>query len=290
MALKRDLKGVTDYFLELVKSEAIGAFLCDKNCILECSTDLLIFLANGRLRYFLDEIKADRIKSRKISEEDLSRFFAFCEFYHFSPYDYEGELNSIDLFLNELLCLVNYSVLTAREISATRDGKKIKALQKYYRDTKKLIETQYLKEEIKDPRRTECRLKTLYTFCFELSNDEQLEQAQTIEKTFNFKFKIKNKEIEPFTFQQRLGKDLTKYDINYVLCLFDVLHRTEGQLLSYSKPREEYEAINRLLNGLNVFFGLGIKELIDSNEFNIAIREGLAEYTKNQEKNNFLSP
>lgn len=283
MALKRDLKGVTDYFLGLVKSEAIGAFLRDKNCILECSTDLLIFLANGRLRYFLDEIKVDRIKSHKISEEDLSSFFAFCEFYYFDPYC--SDLDPLDLFINELLCLVNYSILTAREINVTRDGKKIKALQKYYRDTKKLIETQYLKEEIKDPRRTECRLKTLYTFCFELSNDEQLEQAQTIEKTFNFKFQIKNGGIEPFTFQQILGKDLTKYDFEYVLRLFDVLHRTEGQLLYCGKPREEYGVINRLLNGLNVFFGFGIKELIDSNEFNIAIREGLAEYTKNQEKN-----
>ena len=61
MALKRDLKGITDDFLELVKSEVIGAFLCDKNCILECSTDLLISLANGRLRYFLKSVLCARL-------------------------------------------------------------------------------------------------------------------------------------------------------------------------------------------------------------------------------------
>ena len=283
MALKRDLKGVTDDFLELVKSEVIGAFLCDKNCILECSTDLLIFLANGRLRYFLDEIKADRIKSRKVSEEDLSSIFAFCEFYHFDPY--YGELAPLDLFLSELLCLVNYSISTARGLNKKRDDKTAQQLQKYYNNTKNLIETQYLKEKIKDVDKTRARLKMLYCFCFEFSSDEQLEQIETIEKIFSFKFQIKNGGIEHFTFQQILGKDLTKYDFEYVLRLFDVLHRTEGQLLYCGKPREEYGVINRLLNGLNVFFGFGIKELIDSNEFNIAIREGLAEYTKNQEKN-----
>ena len=282
MALKRDLKGVTDDFLELVKSEVIGAFLCDKNCILECSTDLLIFLANGRLRYFLDEIKVDRIKSRKVSEEDLSSIFAFCEFYHFDPY--YGELAPLDLFLSELLCLVNYSISTARGLNKKRDDKTAQQLQKYYNNTKNLIETQYLKEKIKDADKTRARLKMLYCFCFEFSSDEQLEQIETIEKIFNFKFQIKNGEIEPFTFQQILGKDLTKYDFEYVLRLFDVLKSTQGQLWSYQNPRDEYEAINRLLRGLNEFFELGIKELIDSNEFNIAVREGLNEYLKKSKK------
>ncbi|MBF0983704.1 MAG: hypothetical protein HXK63_00950 [Campylobacter sp.] len=282
MALKRDLKGITDDFLELVKSEVIGAFLCDKNCILECSTDLLISLANGRLRYFLDEIKVDRIKSRKVSEEDLSSIFAFCEFYHFDPY--YGEPAPLDLFLSELLCLVNYSISTARGLNKKRDDKTAQQLQKYYNNTKNLIETQYLKEKIKDADKTRARLKMLYCFCFELSSNEQLEQIETIEKIFNFKFQIKNGEIEPFTFQQILGKDLTKYDFEYVLRLFDVLKSTQGQLWSYQNPRDEYEAINRLLRGLNEFFELGIKELIDSNEFNVAVREGLNEYLKKSKK------
>ncbi len=283
MALKRDLKGVTDDFLELVKSEAIGTFLRDKNCILECSTDLLIFLANRRLRYFLDEIKVDRIKSRKVNEEDLSSLFAFCEFYHFDPY--YGELSPLDLFLSELLHLINYSISTNREVNKKRDNKAIaQQLQKYYNSTKKLIETQYLKEKIKSVDKTRSRLKTLYCFCFEFSSDEQLEQIETIEKMFNFKFQIKNGKIEPFTFQQILGKDLTRYDFKYVLHLFDILQSTQGQLWTYQNPRDEYEAINRLLRGLNEFFELGIKELIDSNEFNIAVREGLNEYLKKSKK------
>lgn len=315
--LKIEKNGIKEEFLNFINSEKTRAYI-KKSETKFFNQELLNVVVTGRLSYFLDEIKIGKNSSEKeinpyeaeMNNDDflklinsLSCLFVFND----------EAINAIptsptqkDIIFFWLLDLIYFSLSSQANLKSIREKDYLKDIEKMIRQTTSFLEKHFLHCNIADffinkycqdlnkDKRDEAKnhnafyiflflIIKAYDFCF--GERSKKDVCGFLEYTLGFKYNEVKNLSDYELFKHITSLDFDRDDLYTIIPLFKILDNLTSERKTLIEEKEFLKNLTEDLILLNNTFGLGIKERIKTNEFNIAVKDGLNKYLKNQEKN-----
>ena len=315
--LKIEKNGIKEEFLNFINSEKTKAYI-KKSETKFFNQELLNVVVTGRLSYFLDEIKIGKNSSEKeinpyeieMNYDDflklinsLSCLFV-CNDEAINVIPTSPTQKNIIFFW--LLDLIYFSLASQADLKNIREKDYLKDIEKIIRQTTSFLEKHFLHCNIADffinkycqdldkNKQDEAKnhnafyiflflIVEAYDFCF----DERLnkESCNYLEYTWGFKYDEVKNLSDYELFKHITSLDFDRNDLYTIIPLFKILDKLTSEKEALIKQKELLKDLTKDLILLNDTFKLGIRERIKTNEFNIAVKDGLNKYLKNQEKN-----
>ena len=315
--LKIEKNGIKGEFLEFINSEKTRAYI-KKSESKFFNQEILNTIVKGRLRYLLDDIKIGKNSDEKEInpyeiEMNIDDFLKLINSLSCLFVCNDEAINAIpasptkkDVIFFWLLDLIYFSLAAQTNLLNIRGKGYLKDIEKMIKQTTFFLEkhflqcniadffiSKYLKDMKKDEREKikDCGsfdiflflITRAYDFCFGERSDS--DECGYLE--FSWGFKYDNlKELSDYELFKRITSlDFDRNDLYTIIPLFKVLFKFISERESLKGEKELLNDLTKDLFLLNDTFKLGIREKIKKNEFNIAVKDGLNKYLKNQEKN-----
>lgn len=315
--LKIEKNGIKEEFLNFINSEKTRAYI-KKSETKFFNQELLNVVVTGRLSYFLDEIKIGKNSSEKeinpyeveMNDDDFLKLINSLSCLFVCN---DEAINAIptsptqkDIIFFWLLDLIYFSLASQANLKSIREKDYLKDVEKMIRQTTSFLEKHFLHCNIADffinkycqdlnkDKRDEVKnhnafyiflflIIKAYDFCFDkrLNKDD----CGYLEYTWGFKYDEVKNLSDYELFKHITSLDFDRDDLYSIIPLFKILDNLTSERETLIKEKEFLKDLTEDLILLNNTFGLGIKERIKTNEFNIAVKDGLNKYLKNQEKN-----
>lgn len=315
--LKIEKNGIKGEFLNFINSEKIRAYI-KKSETKFFNQELLNVVVTGRLSYFLDEIKIGKNSNEKeinpyeikMSKDDFLRlinslpyFFAFKD----------KAINVIptsptqkDIIFFWLLDLIYFSLASQVNLKNIREKDYLGDVEKMIKQTTSFLEKHFLHcniadffiskycQNLKKDKQEEVKnynafyiflflIIKAYDFCFDKRSEK--DECCYLEYTWGFRYDDVKNLSDYELFKYITGLDFDRDDLSTIIPLFKILDNLVLEREKLTKEKESLKGLTEDLILLNNTFKLGIKERIKTNEFNIAVKDGLNKYLKKQEKN-----
>ena len=315
--LKIEKNGIKEEFLNFINSEKIRAYIkkSETNFFNQESLNVVV---TGRLSYFLDEIKIGKNNSEKEinpyeAEMNNDDFLKLINSLSCLFVCNDEAIDAIptpptqkDVIFFWLLDLIYFSLASQANLKNIREKDYLKDVEKMIKQATSFLEKHFLHCNIADffinkycqdlnkDKQDEAKkhngfyiflflIIQAYDFCFgERFNKDNCDYLECI---WEFKYNEVKNLSDYELFKHITSLDFDRDDLYTIIPLFKILDNLTSEREMLIKEKEFLKDLTKDLFLLNDTFGLGIRERIKTNEFNIAVKDGLNKYLKNQEKN-----